>query len=197
MQELRMVTFVARHTVELQGLRTALVGGLCLTSASWHVIWAAWTGTPVSTAGVAWIPIVLMGWHLDDRLVTYYHARMGHVRPLRPGRRLLGLVAITLMYVALRVWEVRVESPVAMSALLLAGVQLHIGLISGEAYRRHYVLGAVCWASLSLVPVLALSPGALAVVWLTAMGVTLILLGCRDHVLLMRSLATTGDSTDV
>ena len=196
MQELRMVTFVARHTVELQGLRTALLGGLCLTGASWYVARAIWTDAAISTEGVAWIPIVLVGWHLDDRLEDYYRARMGHVLPLRPGRRLLGLVAITLTYVALRVFEVRVDSPVAVSALMLAGVQLHIGLISGETYRRHYLLGASCWASLSIVPSVGLSTGALAVVWLTAMGITLVLLGWRDHVLLSRSLTTARESFD-
>lgn len=194
MQELRMVTFVARHTVELQGLRTALVGGLCLVGASWYMARAVWTGTTVSTEGVAWIPIVVVGWHLDDRLVDYYRARMGHVHPLRAGRRLLGLVAITLLYIALRVFEVRVDSAVSVSALLLAGVQLHIGLISGETYRRHYLFGASCWAGLSLVPMLGLPMGALSVLWLTAMGITLVLLGWRDHLVLSRSLTTMGVS---
>jgi len=197
MQELRVVTFVARHTVELQGLRTALIGGLCLTGASWYVGRAVWTDAAISTEGVGWIPIVLVGWHLDNRLEDYYRARMGHVLPLRPGRRLLGLVTITLMYAALRLFEVRVDSPVAVSALLLAAVQLHIGLISGETYRRHYLLGALCWAGLAVVPILGLSTGALSVFWLTAMGITLIMLGWRDHVVLSRSLTTMGESSDV
>ena len=197
MQELRMVSFVARHTAELQGLRTALVGGLCLTMVAWCLALSIWDGTAVATQGVSWIPLILLGWHLDDRLEDYYRARMGYVVPFHPARRLMALVAITLTYVALRMFEVQIASPVAMSALFLAGLQLHIGLVSGEAYRRHYVFGAACWAVLSLVPLLALSPGARGVLWLTAMGLTLTLLGWRDHVLLMRSLADAEESADV
>jgi len=196
MQNLRTVSFVARHTTELQGLRTALIGGLCLTMAAWCLAWSIWDGTAVPTRGVSWFPLILLGWHLDARLEDYYRTRMGYVFPSRPARRLVGLVVITVVYVALRVCELQVGSPLAVSALFFAGLQLHIGLISGEAYRRHYVLGAGFWGTLSLVPLLGLSPDARGVLWLTAMGLTLALLGWRDHLLLMRSLAHAEDSTD-
>ena len=196
MQNLQTVRFVARHTTELQGLRTALVGGLCLAMVGWCVAWSIWNGAAVPTQGVSWVPLILLGWHLDARLEDYYRTRMGHVFPAHRARRLVGLVVITMVYVALRVTEVQVGSPLAVSALFFAGLQLHIGLISGEAYRRHYVLGAGCWGMLSLVPLLGLSPAAGGVLWLTAMGLTLALLGWRDHVLLMRSLAHAEDSVD-
>ena len=129
MQNLQTVRFVARHTTELQGLRTALVGGLCLAMVGWCVAWSIWNGAAVPTQGVSWVPLILLGWHLDARLEDYYRTRMGHVFPAHRARRLVGLVVITMVYVALRVTEVQVGSPLAVSALFFAGLQLHIGLI--------------------------------------------------------------------
>lgn len=194
MQDLRTVRFISRHTVELQGLRTALVGALCLAAATWCIGSALWHGSAVSTHPVWWMPLILLGWHVDQQLLGYYGARVGHVMPTRPGRRLIVLGSIVATYAMLRLVELQFERAVALSALFLAGVQLHIGMISGERYRRHYLLGAACWAALSLLPLLTLSHGALHVSWLMAAGLTLVFLGWRDHMVLMRALTSAGVS---
>lgn len=197
MQEVRIVHFVARHTVELQGLRTALVGGFCLIMATWTIVSAGWATSSMVSHGMAWVGLALVGWHLDDRLVAYYRARMGYVNASRPGLRLLGLLAIALAYWALRALETWAGSPVSISALLLAGVQLHIGLISGRAHRRHYLVGASCWALLALFMVPVVPPEARDVSWLVAIGLSLTVLGWLDHVLLMRLLPNSGRGGDV
>ena len=137
---------------------------------------------------------MLLGWHIDQQLFDYYRARVGVVAPRRQGKRLIVLCIIAVTYITLRLFEAQFESAVALSALFLAGVQLHIGLISGEDYRRHYVLGAACWVGLSLLPRLSLAHGARDVSWLIAMGLTLVFLGWRDHLVLMRSLTAAGMS---
>lgn len=196
MQQLKLVSFVAGHTIELQGLRTALLGALCLAMAAWQLGLAIWDPHADSVLMVSWMPLILIGWHLDDRLAAYYDKRMGMVLTRHPYRRLFALGGITVTYAVLWLWERWMHSPVALSALFLAAVQLHIGLVSGEGYRRHYVVGAVVWCGLSLSPMLTLPPDARAVLWLSAIGVTLTLLGWRDHLLLVRALPEEQEVAD-
>lgn len=196
MPQLRLVSFVAGHTIELQGLRTALLGALCLAMAAWRLGLTIGNHQAETAHMVSWMPLVVIGWHLDDRLVTYYHKRMGVVVPRHPYRRLFELGGITVTYIVVWLWEGWLNSPVAFSALLLAAVQLHIGLVSGQGYRRHYVVGAVVWCGLSLSPMLMLPSNARAVLWLSATGLTLTLLGWRDHVLLLRALSESQETAD-
>jgi hypothetical protein len=192
-QQLRFLHFVAGHTIELQGLRTALLGGLCLALAAWQTLLAL-TGTADGERKPEWLLLLLIAWHLDDKLVVYYQKRMGVVSPRQPYRRWVALLAITAVFMLLVVSESRAASPIAFSALFLAGVQLHIGLISGNGYRRHYLAGAVVWCALSLVPLLELSPHVLRPGWLFIVGATLMLLGWRDHVVLTRALDHTEEA---
>ena len=194
MQQLRLVSFVAGHTVELQGLRTALLGALCLVVAAWRLGLMISNREADTSQLVPWIPLVLIAWYFDDRLVAYYNTRMGVVFPRYACRRLCALGAMVVTYVLLSVWDAWVNSPVAFSALFLAAVQLHIGLVSGEGYRRHYLVGAAAWCGLSLAPMLMLPPNVRAVFWLSAAGWTLILLGWRDHVLLVRALPESEEA---
>ena len=195
MHEIRLLTFITRHTVELQGLRTMIVGGLCLTNAAWRVAGPALGVT--LPPGVVWMALLLVGWHLDERVVAYYRTRMGSVSRLKPARRLIALIVVTLTYMALRAWELRADSQMSFSALFIAALHFHIGQVSGDIYRRHYLIGAGCWAALSLIPVQAFDAEDLATFWLAMIGLSLTLLGWRDHVLLMRWVLPSGDRTHV
>jgi hypothetical protein len=197
MYDLRLIRFVAGHTIELQGLRTALVGACCLVAALWSVAFSLWRGGEVAPQVVFWLPLLLLAWHVDERLAAYYRIRLGIVTPQHPAKRLVALGVIASAYVSLRVLELRIEQPIAFSALFIGAVQFHIGLISSKGYRPHYILGALIWVALALVPQVALSQAALAVFWLAAIGLTFALLGWRDHQVLMRSVCVQGDTTDV
>ena len=187
MKHLRLIGFIAGHTVELQGLRTAVIGALCLAMAGWQSVLLTGYGTAEAVRSASWLPLILVAWHVDDRLVTYYQRRIGLVSPSRPHRRLFVLAVIALIYVGLRIWELVADTQVAVSALFLAGVQLHIALVSGDRYRRHYLLGAAAWSALSFTPMLTLPADVRGILWLVAAGTTMTFLGWRDHLVLMRA----------
>jgi len=194
MRSLPLIAFVTRHAVELQGLRTAVVGGFCLALAALQLrAQASGQEWPV-ISGAGWILLLLVAWHLDDRVVAYYRRRIGWVQPRQPLIRLASLISVAVIYVALRGLEVRVHSPVAISALFVAARQLHIGWISGHTYRRHYLVGASGWSVLALAPVLGLPAPALANGWFFALGLSLVCLGWRDHVLLMHTVSFPEES---
>ena len=143
MQHLRLIGFVAGHTVELQGLRTTLLGFLCLAIAGWGTIGPHWEQATRTTQSAYWLVLLAVAWRCDDWLVEYYRKRMGRVIALHPYRRYAVLLAIALAYLVAAIIDLRAPGPVALTAVLLAAVQWHIGLFSGDEYRRHYLVGAV------------------------------------------------------
>jgi len=190
------VGYLARHANQLQGLRTALLGTLFILCAAWNALRVLWEPA-VSILPASLFPIIIAcAWYFDDQLSHYYLRRVGLVRPLHPVRRLVTLAVIgtsCLWLIPLDSWA---TVPVSVTALLLAGVQLHIGGISGAPHRTHYLFSGAFWCVVSFMPLLELKPQVAETLWLVAIGATLTVVGWCDHVVLIRSLLTTEGDTD-
>ena len=193
MVNLSTLRFLVRHSVELQGLRTMVVGMvLCVLGGSSLI--ALTTGH----SGPHWLiaSAFLLAWQCDVQLSRRYQKTLGYVSPQRSVWRLAGLCLIVSVYVALRVVEQHLTLGLAVSALYCASVLFHIGFVSGQPYRGHYLVGAVCWVPLVAMPAIVPSLDVQNAIWTTAFGLTLSILGYRDHVLLVRLLPVSESADD-
>ena len=139
MERLKLIRFVAGHTTELQGLRTALIGAIFVAMALWQAaLISTYSGSGSAAHKASWLPLILIAWHVDERLAMYYRQRVGDVAVHRPYSRLISLMAMGFAYITLRFWELAADLQFGLAALFIAAVHAHIALLSGEHYRRYY-----------------------------------------------------------
>ena len=202
MQDLKRVRFVTENYHNLQGLKMVPLGLWFVAAGAGDAGWWPWffkTGRPVSHLlglGLAWFLSWLIG--------RYYKYNYGQVQPSpqtqRKGR-LVTIVGLPALLIALAVdWSMKL--PVSLVALLITAYFLTAYLCSSGRFRKHYVVIALLFAGLGLMPLLLRVPlsdriwGPGGVMFTLLLGLGLIAGGILDHLLLVRTLKPLPEASD-
>ena len=197
--EQNRIQFVTRNYSQLQGLRLVPLG-------LFLVLWALLDAlgifdrsgySPVGYAKVLtriglafWLGIILA---LASPL--YYRYRYGSVEPLERGARNRWITIAVIGYLVLVPVDRALQWPVSLQVLLVA-VSLFVTVWHDGPIRRHYLVPALAWVAVSVLPALGASPEVLKTTLFGLGGLTLIGCGIGDHVLLTRTLAAPGPSDE-
>lgn len=195
------IRFVTGNYYQLQGLRMvpiglflALVGLLNLFGMFDHFRPAA---QPRLVTGVG-----LAGWlalGLSVAAPLYYRYRYGAIKPSARGRRNGWITAAVIgTFLLIRV-DNDLHWPVSLS-LLLVSASLFIAVWRDGWIRAHYLVPAVAWLVVGFQPAFNVTPAhTTRVGFILLGGLTLIVCGIGDHLLLTRTLTkprTIDDACD-
>lgn len=190
------IQFVTGNFYQLQGLRLIPFGMLCLArAASMRGLFDWLPGLPVrrpSDLGNAWIVVfwcVVIGvaWAIEDR----YRGRFGTVaQHPRTRRNAYIALAIVAFFIGLAL-DVAVGFPVRLGQLSIAGALL--GVVYADGYfRRHYLASAIAWMIVAILPLFDVSPKDVQFASMLCAGVTLMVCGVGDHLLLVNTFTPRG-----
>jgi hypothetical protein len=191
MQDLERVRYITENYINLQGIRWMVWGVLCLAVAAEDAGWL-----PTAVLGLVGIPVglALFAWSGH-----YYSAHYGRVRD--PGNAQVELLRMGVFFATALVsflLDRTLHPPIYIAPLVLAAGLLLMHFQLGRPYRRHYLLLALLVAAADvglywLQPAAGsplLRPG--AVLW-TFIGLTFIITGFFDHLLLSRTLRPVSE----
>lgn len=186
------IRFVTANYYQLQGLRLVPFGIFLLLVAVDSQGWLEWLpGRPVEgpdDLGVVWGPLAFFVALASAHAATVrYRRRFGAVAQYARLRRnwLLGL-AVVGFFVLAQV-DARLEWPVSLRALLIS-VSLFVTVIADGWLRAHYLVGALAWLAVSTMPAYQPEPATVLLAYFGAGGLTLIVCGLGDHLLITGTL---------
>jgi len=187
------IRFVTANFHQLQGLRLVPFGILFI-------------GTPLGL--MPWLPpavdrffeVMFGGWYSLTAalacafLVTaYYRRRYGTVaQHHRRLRNSLLATAVVAYWVLSAHVDTRLDWPVSLSSLFVSACLFLTVRVDGFI-RVHYLFGAVIWFILAFILVFPIDPYVYVFVFYLTGGLTLIVCGIGDHLLITRTLAGTKD----
>jgi hypothetical protein len=193
------IRFVTANYQQLQGLRLVPLGLLLMLLG---VINSAYDRLPPVGAARAslltWFGfafLLLIG--LTMMAPVLYRLRYGSTEPFDRGWRNGWITAAIVGFLVLLRFDRLVQWPVRMS-LLLVSASLFITVWHDGRIRTHYLVPAVVWLVVSFLPILNLSPAETRLTVFGLGGLTLIVCGIGDHLLLTSALAiprTTDDAS--
>jgi hypothetical protein len=196
----KRIRFVTANYYQLQGFRLVPFGIFALLVRASYRGWFDWLpGRPVHEPGglgVVWGPLAFVAAIACALTATaYYRKRYGAVAPNGRGRRnwLLGLAIIS--FFALAQIDARVAWPISLSSLLVSA-SLGITVWADGWARAHYLFGAVAWLAVSIMPAFHPDLPTALLAYDSAIGLTLIVCGIGDHLLITRTLGETGRAID-
>jgi hypothetical protein len=185
----KTIRFVTANYAQLQGLRLVPLGMFLMLCA-----WADLAGlfdraehphgipaeilTRVGLAGLLAFLLVLAA-------PIYYHSRYGSIEPRDRRERNRWIAATVIGFFMLAKVDRQLQWPVSLQ-LLLVSVALFVTVWHDGWIRRHYLVPALAWLVASRLPALDISR---MDVLLGLGGLTLIVCGLGDHLLLTRTLA--------
>jgi hypothetical protein len=188
--DVQRVRYVTENYRELQGLKSVVVGLFLLFIVALYdgrLPGSAWV---LDSFLVLLLPLCMFGVVaiLFRSIQRYYERTLGHVEsdPERIRReRQRGLIAYFLVFISYsldRNWQ----PPVSIGGLALAACFLVIAW-PHRTYKIHYIVTAVLLAGVSLLPLGGISLDSTRTVVSVAAGLAFIVIGCIDHVLLVRT----------
>ena len=191
------IRYVTGNFYQLQGLRLVPLGLFLLAGAAATAGWLDWLpGMQSSTHRSQWRGGALFATLIACALTSlYYRNRYGAVSQFtRRGRDALIGVAIVVWLVLMRVdgW---LPWPILLNALFVA-LCLVITVWADGRVRRHYLVGAMLWLAMGFLPALGVRGQALLVALYAAGGLTLVVCGLGDHLLITRTLTNFADASD-
>jgi hypothetical protein len=196
----RKIRFVTANYYQLQGLRLVPLGVFLLLVGANGRGWFDWLpGRPVNPPGdlgIVWGPLAFLAAIAAALAATaHYRRRYGAVAQYGRRRRnwLLGLAMVG--FFALAQVDARVEWPILFSPLLIS-VSLFVTVWADGWVRAHYLFGAIAWLAVSLMPAFQPEPATALLAYYGAGGLTLIVCGIGDHLLITGTLEETGDAID-
>jgi hypothetical protein len=189
--QLERLRYVAGHYRDLQGLTLAPFGLIFLAPG---LIPDGW-----GQQGETWRWFTIAGALLLSWLATIYYQRVvGRAWPaLRTGGSYLWMAimicgALLLGYFAAPWFDSRVNPPISVTAVVMAGLLLIPFVTARGRYRHHYLLLAVLYIVVALLPLTGLVTSAQLVndplLFGLLYGLPWIIGGLGDHMFLMRSL---------
>src|SRR5688572_26724544 len=194
------IRFVTANYAQLQGLRLVPIGVLLLLVVVVNLLGFT---DPVGVSpaertrfltrmGFAYW--VALGLALSAPV--YYRYRYGSVEGLDRGRRNRWITIATVGFFVLTMVDRRLDWPVSLSLLLVAA-SLFVTAWHEGWIRPYYPAVAVMWLVAGCLPVLGVpAPDSKLTLFFLA-GLTLIVIGLGDHILLTRSLAKPPSASDV
>jgi hypothetical protein len=189
--QLNRLRYVAGHYRDLQGLSLVPFGLIFLAPG---FIPGGW-----GQQGETWLWLTIIGALLLSWLASIYYQRVvGRAWPaLRTGGsyRWLAIMicgALLLGYFAAPWFDSRVDPPFSVTALVMAGVLLIPFVSARGRYRHHYLVLALLYVAVALLPLTGLVTTAQLVseplLFGLLYGLPWIIGGLGDHIFLMRSL---------
>ena len=194
------VRFVTANYHQLQGLRFVPLGlfifawGLLDFSGLLHPVEAVVSSEPtrlLTRIGLGfWLALLL-----SLAAPLYYRLRYGSVAPLDRGRRNGWITAAMIGFLVLARLDASLQWPISLRALLVAAA-LFVTVWNDGAVRFHYLMPASVWLAASVMPTLAVSASDQRGVMFVLGGITLVVCGIGDHLLLTRSLTKPPHTDD-
>jgi hypothetical protein len=197
--ELATVQYVTSHFKALQGLRIVPFGLFFLMGALGSLAWTPWSG--FMTAGIREDSLIIAAamFLLYGLISVYYRRRFGTVVPEeKSDKQIRRAAALWGVFVVALIIDFYYRWPVNFMMLSLAACFAFAGFDGSRRYGQ-ILLGAVCavWAVFPLLlgrnestPYEAVF-GIPFAAWYGIVGITFVLVGIADHLLLVRTLRTT------
>jgi hypothetical protein len=194
------IQFVTGNFYQLQGLRLVPFGLFFLGRAASSRGWFDWLpGMPVQgpvDPGNAWtilfwLAIIVVAWNVEAR-----YRGFGTVVqfPRTQRNRYIALgIAACLCGAAL---DVAIRFPIRLGPLALAVSLLAVVYADGR-FRQHYLVSALAWLAVAAMPLLDISAKEIKFATGLCAGITLMICGVGDHLLLVRTFLPRGKRLDV
>ena len=194
--EHNQIRFVTANYHQLQGLRLVPLGLLLvllgmLDNGLLPPAFGAARARYLTWIGLAFTLLVA----LTVLAPLIYRLRYGSVDPVARGWRNAWITAAVAGVLVLGRLDTLVQWPVRTS-LFLVSASLFITVWHDGRMRAHYLGPAVAWLAVSFLPTLNMSPAATRLTVLGLGGLTLIVCGIGDHLLVTRTLATPRTTDD-
>jgi hypothetical protein len=194
--EHNQIRFVTANYHQLQGLRLVPLGLLLvllgmLNSGLVPPAFGAVRARYLTWIGIASMLLVA----LTVLAPVLYRRRYGSVDPVARGWRNAWITAAVVGVLVLGRLDTLVQWPVRTS-LFLVSASLFITVWHDGRMRAHYLVPAVAWLVVSFLPTLNMSPAATRLTVFGLGGLTLIVCGIGDHLLVTRTLATPRTTDD-
>lgn len=185
------VRYVAKNYRELQGLKSVVAGLFLLFVVALYDGWLPGSAWVLNSFLVLLLPFCMFGVVaiLFRNIQRYYERTFGHVEPNPDHTRrerqkgMLIYFSLILSYFLDRAWQ----PLISIGGLVFAGFLLVMAW-PNRTYQVHYIVTAVLLTGLSLLPLVGISLDSTRTVISVAAGLMLIVIGCIDHVLLVRTL---------
>jgi hypothetical protein len=193
-QRLRYVT--ARYE-QLQGLRLVPLGIPFLLSSAWREGLLPWVpGTAGAGARVWLVAMFLPAIGLSMAAKVYYRHRFGDVQAATPVRAPIAAPAFTAILLAAVSLQSVLQSPISIPSVILALGVACLG-IDGGIMRPHYVAVAATLGVFALSGAIGVPFHIRDVLWDRVIGMSLLVIGIGDHLLLRGTLVPVTDADTV
>jgi hypothetical protein len=197
MEDVGRVRYVVENYYPLQGLIRVPYGTAMLMLGMMRLKWLPkpeWIGDNADAFNLGLV-IAAVLYALGQ---FYYRHTFGNVQPL-PGiqkRFLLGALVVFAALAGAIIIDSNMHLPVLVFGLVLAGLLL-VYSWPRRKYAMHYLLMAPIAAAVSLLPLFgAVSQDQYSGIGLTVWGLTILVGGILDHLLLVRTLKPARETVD-
>jgi hypothetical protein len=194
------IQFVTGNFYQLQGLRLVPLGLFFLYGAASSRGWFDWLpGMPVDGPGdlgnawtiLFWVGILTVAWSVEAR----YRGFGTVVQFPRTRRNTYIAVAIAAFLCGVAL-DIVIGFPVRLGQLVLA-VSLLVVVYADGRFRQHYLVSAMAWLAVAATPLFDVSADQMKFATTLCAGITLIICGVGDHLLLVRTFLPRGKRLDV
>jgi hypothetical protein len=189
------IRFITTHYDQLQGLRLIPLGVYLVALAASGLGWLSWLpGSPT------WTPRQWLGVFFGLALVAaatataWYRRRYGARAPLSRRRRNAWLVLAVGIFLVAAQFDQYVNGPVALAPLSVVAA-LIVTVRTDGWVRAHLLLAALPWLLAAGIPPLHHDGTTRLVSYALAGGISLIVCGIGDHLLLLHTLRDVPDAT--
>lgn len=191
------IRFVTRHYAQLQGLRLVPLG-LFLLGVTAAIVGALdWLpGMDTGSDRSQWLGGAALAAITASALApVWYRNRFGSVTPLTRQRRDWTLGLTMAIWLLLSQVDGRLQWPILLNAALIA-IALTVTVVVDGWLRWHYLVAALAWFGISLLPSVGVATGTLKVTYFLGAGLTLLICGIGDHRLITSTLRGAPSSED-
>jgi len=188
MHRLQRLRYVTARYEQLQGLRLVPLSIPFLLSSAWREGFFAWVpGTDGTGVRVWFVALFLFAIGLSVAAKGYYQRRFGDVQPAAPIRAPIAACAFTaLLLVAVSLQGV-LQSQLSIPSVILALGVACLGA-AGGVFRAHYLAVAAAVGVFALSGAMGVPVHIRDVLWDRVIGVSFLVIGIGDHLLLRRTL---------
>jgi hypothetical protein len=196
MHRLLRLRYVTERYEQLQGLRLVPLGIPFLLSSAWREGLFTWVpGASGAGSRIWFVALFLFALGLSVSAKIYYQRRFGDVRTAAPIRAPIAASAFTAVLLAAVSLQDLLQSPISIPSVVLA---LGVGClgVSGGVIRPHYLAVAATVGVFALSGALGVAFQVRDVLWDRMIGMSFLVIGIGDHLLLRGTLVpVTHDDT--
>lgn len=188
MHRLRRLRYVTERYEQLQGLRLVPLGIPFLLSSAWREGRFTWV-PGISGAGprIWFVALSLFAIGLSAAAKIYYQRRFGDVQTAAPARTTIAAFAFSAVLLAAVSLQDLLQSPISIPSMILALGVGRVGM-SGSVIRPHYLAVAATVGAFALSGALGVPFHIRDVLWDRMIGMSFLVIGIGDHVLLRGTL---------